>query len=62
MKKTYESEEEEIIDKEVDKMGGQCAPEQKDQLRQILGDVAIKGLTIMEAIKMPAGLVELIFS
>ena len=62
MKKQYESVEEELIDKQVDKMGAKCAPAEKDQFRQILGDVIMKGMTIMEAIKMPPGLVELIFS
>lgn len=56
------STEEEIVDRQVDKMGGKCNPDEKDQFRQILGDVVFKGLTIMEAIKMPPALVELIFS
>ncbi len=67
MKKTNEEEfvdtdEEKIIDQQVEKMGNKCAPEEKDQFRQILGDVVTKGLSIMEAIKFPPGLVELIFS
>ncbi len=43
-------------------MAGHCKKEEKDQYRQILGDVIFKGYSIMEAIKFPPALIELIFS
>lgn len=56
------SPEEEVIDLQVEKVGGKYPPDAKDQLRSVFTDIIEKGMTIMEAIKFPPPLVELIYS
>lgn len=53
---------EELIDQQVEKTGAPFPPEAKGQLKTVLSDVLLKGLSIMEAIHFPPPLVELIYS
>ncbi|MBA3237903.1 MAG: SycD/LcrH family type III secretion system chaperone [Parachlamydiaceae bacterium] len=54
--------QEEVIDKQVEKVGGNYPPKAKDQLKSVFTDIIEKGMTIMEAIHFPPPLVELIYS
>lgn len=55
-------EEEEVVDAEVEKVAGNQPPEQKGALKNVFMDVLTKGLTIMQAIGFPPGLLEMIYS
>lgn len=62
MGNTPANEEEAVIDQKVEKIGGTCGLEEKAQLKGVFTDVIQKGMSIMEAIKFPPALSELLYS
>lgn len=62
MANTHTNEEEQAIDSEVERVGGTCPPSEKTQFKSIFTNIIQKGMTIMEAIKFPPALLELLYS
>lgn len=55
-------EEEEVIDQQLEKTAGNQPPEQKQELKNVFVNVLQNGMTIMQAIGFPPGLLEMIYS